>query len=285
MPDSAHTQYTPITLGTLHIDMVIKLATKKELGSLNKQWKRGVVATKLTMKEAQIVSVDDEQIISKIDNVLKLAKDTTIDPLGTIEVKGFIKTPNHYKCVNVVIDNLPENQCCKDMTVDQQIQVLKPGSNKIPVVLRNISCTTLKVKKVMKIAHVEASNIVPTMVSQEIPKNMLKKEAGNALKSTLLENVLDAKEERIDKILESLSLQGIESWNEQQQQSAILLIREYQHLFALTLNELGKTSLVQHDIKLDDRTPFTERYQRIPPHQYEEVRKHLQEMLDIGAIQ
>ena len=36
VPDSAHTQYTPITLGTLHIDMAIKLATKKELESLNK---------------------------------------------------------------------------------------------------------------------------------------------------------------------------------------------------------------------------------------------------------
>ena len=29
VPDSAHTQHTPITLGTLHIDMAIKLATKK----------------------------------------------------------------------------------------------------------------------------------------------------------------------------------------------------------------------------------------------------------------
>ena len=204
-----------------------------------------MVATKLTMKDAQIVGVDDEQIISKTDNVLKLAKDTTIDPFGTIEVKGIIKTPNHYKHVNVVIDNLPKNQCCKDMTVTQQIQVLKPGSNKIPVVLKNLSCRTLKLKKGMKIAHVEASNIVLMMVSQEIPKNVLKKEAGNAPKSTLLENVLDGKEERIDKILDSLSLQGIESWNEQQQQSARTLIREYQHLFALTLNELGKTSLVQ----------------------------------------
>ena len=63
--------------------------------------KRSLVATKLTMKEAQIVGVDDKQITSKIDNVLKLVKDTTIDPFGTIEVKGIIKTPNHYKCVNV----------------------------------------------------------------------------------------------------------------------------------------------------------------------------------------
>ena len=154
------------------------------------------------MKEAQIVSVDDKQIISKIDNVLKIAKDTTIDPFGTIEVKGVIKTLNHYKCVNVVSDNLPKNQCCRDMIVAQQIQVLKPGSNKIPVVLRNLSCRTLKVKKGMKIAHVEASSIVPTMLSQGMPESVLKKEARNAPKSTFLENVPNAKEERIEKIME-----------------------------------------------------------------------------------
>ena len=79
-------------------------------------------------------------------------------------------------------------------------------------------------------------------------------------KAPYSKNVFNTKEERIDKILESLSLQGIESWNEQQQQSAKSLIREYQHLFALTLNELGKTSLVQHNIKLDDETPFKERH-------------------------
>ena len=37
LPDSVYTMHTPITLGTLHIDMAIKLATKKELESLNKQ--------------------------------------------------------------------------------------------------------------------------------------------------------------------------------------------------------------------------------------------------------
>ena len=31
-------------------------------------------------------------------------------------------------------------------------------------------------------------------------------------------------------------------------------------------------------------TPFKQWYQRIPPHQYEEVKKHLQEMLEVGAI-
>ena len=53
------------------------------------------------------------------------------------------------------------------------------------------------------------------------------------------------------KLFESLNLEGIESWDEQQPQSVRDLIVEYQHLFTMNLNELGKTSLVQHDIKLD----------------------------------
>ena len=93
VPDSAHMQNTPITLGTLHIDMAIKLASEKELENLNKQWKRSLVVIKLTMKEAQLVGINDEQILSKIDNVLKLARDTTISPFGTVEVKGIIKNP------------------------------------------------------------------------------------------------------------------------------------------------------------------------------------------------
>ena len=66
---------------------------------------------------------------------MKIVRDMKITPFGTTEVKGVIRAPNHYKCANVVIDDLPENQCCRDVVVMQQIQILKPGSNKIPVVL------------------------------------------------------------------------------------------------------------------------------------------------------
>ena len=69
VPDSTHTHHTPITLGTLHIGMAIKLAMKKELESLNKQWKRSLIVTKLSMKEAQLVSSEDTQIVSRIDGI------------------------------------------------------------------------------------------------------------------------------------------------------------------------------------------------------------------------
>ena len=64
VPNSTYTQSTPITLGTLHIDMSIKLATEEELRNLNKQWQRSLVATKLTMKEAQVLDIEEAQIVS-----------------------------------------------------------------------------------------------------------------------------------------------------------------------------------------------------------------------------
>ena len=74
------------------------------------------------MKEAQLVNQEDVQIVSKIDNIVKIARNTIIIQFGTAEVKGVIKAPNHYKHVNVVLDDLPENQCCKDRTIIQQVQ-------------------------------------------------------------------------------------------------------------------------------------------------------------------
>ena len=62
------------------------------------------------------------------------------------------------------------------------------------------------------------------------------------------------------------------------------LLEEYSFLFAMDSMDLGKTDLIQHHTELTDYTPIKDRYCRIPPHQYDEVRKHLREMLEIGAI-
>ena len=70
----------------------------------------------------------------------------------------------------------------------------------------------------------------------------------------------------------------------EQQHLVDSLIECYHHIFAVDDLELGCTDMVKHKIKLDNYVPFKERYRRIPLHQFEEVRKHLDEMLKIGAI-
>ena len=94
----------------------------------------------------------------------------------------------------------------------------------------------------------------------------------------------EATPERLNELFSKLDLSGIKEWPEDLQQKVHNLMVEYQHLFALNDLELGKTSKVKHEIKLDNPVPFKDRYRRIPPHEFEEVRKHLQDMLKVGAI-
>ena len=58
---------------------------------------------------------------------------------------------------------------------------------------------------------------------------------------------------------------------------------KWEHLFAHSDLDLGKTALIKHKIQLTDQTPFKEHYRCIPPHMYNNMRAHIQEMLDTGA--
>ena len=91
-------------------------------------------------------------------------------------------------------------------------------------------------------------------------------------------------QERLDKLFSQLDLSGMEDWDEFNQQRVGELIKKLHHIFALEDTELGCTDVVEHKIKLSDPRPFKDRYRRILPTQYEEVRAHLQEMLKAGAI-
>ena len=89
--------------------------------------------------------------------------------------------------------------------------------------------------------------------------------------------------ERLNELFEKLDLKGIEDWLETEQAEVHELMTEYQHLFALSDLELGCTSLVKHRINVNNPVPLKERYQRIPPQEFDEIRNHLQEMLKVGA--
>ena len=83
---------------------------------------------------------------------------------------------------------------------------------------------------------------------------------------------------------EQLDVTGSDSWTENQKSKIKKVFEDYNDVFDLNPLELGRTSLVKHTIKVIDPKPFKERYRRIPPHQYEEVRKHLKEMEAVSEI-
>ena len=62
------------------------------------------------------------------------------------------------------------------------------------------------------------------------------------------------------------------------------LLEKWKCVFSKGPTDLGFTTLIEHEINLEDNTPFKEPFRRIPPSMYEEVREHLREMLESGAI-
>ena len=70
---------------------------------------------------------------------------------------------------------------------------------------------------------------------------------------------------------------------EQRQELTQFLIR-WKGIFSKGLTDLGNCEKVKHRINLNDDKPFKDPHRRIPPALFQEVREHLQEMLDAGAI-
>ena len=62
------------------------------------------------------------------------------------------------------------------------------------------------------------------------------------------------------------------------------LLLKWKHIFSTGDTDLGRTNQVKHHIVLTNSEPFRERYRRIPPHLYQEVKEHLQNMLKAKVI-
>lgn len=62
------------------------------------------------------------------------------------------------------------------------------------------------------------------------------------------------------------------------------LLERYSDIFSRGESDLGCTTLVEHTIPLLDETPVRQRYRRLPPSQYDQVKMHIQELVDQGVV-
>ena len=90
--------------------------------------------------------------------------------------------------------------------------------------------------------------------------------------------------QRRGKLFDELDLSGLDLWAPEMADKACQLLAEYHDIFLLDQAELGCTHSTEHAIKVTDDTPFKEHFRRIPPLMVDEVRNHLREMLESGAI-
>ena len=170
--------------------------------------------------------------------------------------------------------------------------------------LKNLTARPVTVGRGQMIATIKPSNEVPKMLAPkidnienksglEVDARVSKPEKGPPegscvyLKQSVVlpleQKLLTA--EQLKELHEKLQLEEhTVGWGPELKTELHELLKEYSFLFAMDSMDLGKTDLIQHHIELTDYTPIKDRYRPIPPHQYDEVRKHLREILEIGTI-
>lgn len=135
------------------------------------------------------------------------------------------------------------------------------ASNKVPVVLCNVSDHSVTLQPNCIVAQACAAQHVSPLKSNENPSYQIKSDSSK-LSFNLDESPIPEQwKERILQKLQSIS-----------------------EVFALDDMSHGHTTAVRHHIRLSDETPFKERPRPIHPSDREAVKQHLRELLDAGII-
>ena len=161
--------------------------------------------------------------------------------------------------------------------------------------IRNISCQSVTIPAETVIAKIAAANVVPHSYAPNVESNEQLQRLSKLSSEDISNNGKDTEPgvplekppltpEREKLLLSKINLGGIKDWTDDLKSKTQELFKEYVHVFALESLDMGHTSLVKHKIKLDNYTPFKERYRCIPLNLFEEVKNDLKEMIQVGAI-
>ena len=280
--NSPYTNRVPIQLGMLHIREAIQLATRDEMDTLPSAWKTAnfppYTDKRLAMKEPEFNR-------DKIKDHVKLTKSVTIPPFQTIHVSGLTGCDQHCKRVNVIVEPDPDKDYESVIPI-HGYTILKPGSSHVSIGLRNHSCRRVTVQAKSIVAKVSAANVIPhslapNLDNEDMLKQFMKYQDQLSLCDTTDQPILETNKpsklspEKENLLFSKIDLSGVKDWDSELIDEAKQLFCNYAHIFALENSDMGHTSIVKHKIRLDNYTPFKERYCRIPPNLYEEVKHHL----------
>ena len=249
-------QRVPIAVGTTITDIAVDFINKFKPENLPKSWKAVCCAT----QSKWLIQAQPENKF-----LVRTTKPVTLPPFSTTTIKGSTKLRSHGMRLNLIAE--PSN--CTQLPASVQCTptycTLEPGSNRVSVGVKNISSRAITIPSKVVVGRLQQARMVPDDQSFKTKQDLSGGKGGSW-------------------ILDQLNLEGLNSWTREQQQSARDLLVDSANVFAKTDLDLGKCNVIKHAIKITDPQPFKECYRRIPPHLYEEVKAHLQEMVEVGAI-
>ena len=187
----------------------------------------------------------------------KATKAYTVPGESGLFIDGIVHAPLFSGRISVVAE-APVSPLGGSVVVTPSVQYLSPGPSRVCLEVKNYGKQPVHIPSKTVLCSLQQTSIVPPDVLK----------AGD---SVPLLNQFDWDEM-------SVRLTGL------QLDVAKELVQKYDIAFSLHDLDLGRCSKTKHRIPMLDPSNFKLPYHRIPPSMYEEVRKHLQEMLAVDAI-
>ena len=193
-----------------------------------------------------------------------------LQPMEAKTITGFVRKTQQ---VDSAVTETAEAGCSSRVQVCPRVVTLnKPGNSaRVPVKVFNLSAKAVTIQPKTILCELQEVTVLRSAEFESKPsksntvkvhqQNVASKESASSCKIDLSESCI----------------------SEEQKTTASRFLSRWQSGFSQGATDLGHTNLVQHEIHLEDETPFKEPYRRIPPALIQEVREHLREMLQIGA--
>ena len=286
----------PLVVGTCTISRMISIIRESEIDGLAMPWSTTRVTRLLSCQLGMAIPTSEgaETLVEgasggsperSIDELVMVWESIHLGSFQTKIIEGRFKPLLRYTSYVMITplraESRPQETPWETKPLPPGLHILHAythlnnGSERVSLVVRNVSDSHIFLKKGMPVARVvSASLVLPMELSLEM-------EVILGVESQPEPMSVAARQEKLP---EKLNLDRLANWFPENAMAVRELVLAYHDVFVLESNELGCTSAIEHEIHIENDEPFIERFQRIPPPLLEEVRTSHRDMLEAGAI-
>ena len=254
VPNTRYNSQVPVLIGTNVIEKVKEKCPADNVSEIPTQWNNAFLSLQ-------------NGFVGFVKSTNK--RDIKIQPLHTVTFSGLVRKE---KDVETAVTENTETASSRIGVCPRVVALDSPGQNQhVPVRIFNMLAKVITVKPHTPLCQLQEVKVL--------------RHAYHGFKDT--DDIATVSTQTIDdnkaSLPDGISLENADL-NEKEKERATHLFQKWDSVFSKSLADMGHTKLVEHKIKLSTEESFKDPYRRIPPGLIEEVREHLREMLDAGAI-
>ncbi|KAK3085220.1 hypothetical protein FSP39_000156 [Pinctada imbricata] len=260
VPDIDYHSHVPVLLGTNILDILWSRAKQTrgtrflQTANLSTPWYMALRS--ISIREKELARNNQTLAIVKSSE----AKDITIPPNTEVIVKGYMtkQIPTHPMCA--ILQPTLKSKLPSDLDISPYlITYHHDDSDNIPVCISNVTTMTATIHPHDILCEIQPVSVQCTM---------------NAVNDIVDQPSDKIRGMNIDKDeLDESQIHHLED-----------LLQRYDDILSKADDDIGHNTTVKHRIDLYDPVPFKQRYRRIPPSMFSQVRDHLQQLLSAGII-